>query len=130
MLGAILPSLVAQGSPIGRRERGRAQHPLSFGQKLLLRVIDLKGTSEVEVRKKIAEPARMTNVKRGIDASHGAQAAPESNFTAYLIYPFMSLSPSPAVLPPPDTAVLLVLLPLARFGETGPNSRPTKPIGP
>lgn len=35
----------------------------------------------------------------------------------------MSFFPSPPVLsPPPDTAVLLVLLPLARAGEVGPNT--------
>jgi hypothetical protein len=70
----------------------------------------------------------MTNVKRTIDGSHGDQPAPHGNFTAYLMYPLMSLSLSPPVLPPPDTAVLLVLLPLGRFGETGPNALSTVSI--
>jgi hypothetical protein len=44
------------------------------------------------------------------------------------MYPLMSLSLSPPVLPPPDTAVLLVLLPLAHFGETDPNAHSTLSI--
>jgi hypothetical protein len=44
------------------------------------------------------------------------------------MYPLMSLSLSPPVLPPPDTAVLLVLLPLVGFGETGPNAHSTMSI--
>lgn len=39
----------------------------------------------------------------------------------------LPVSPAP-VLPPPDTAVLLVLLPLARLGETGPDAFSTTSI--